>query len=52
MKADEGLKLEVVQVVSVQSEDRKAVERSQSVAVYLRDVVVTQLENLNRQTGN
>lgn len=52
MKADEGLKLEVVQIVSVQSKDCQTVERSQSIIVYLRDVVVTQLEDLNRQTGN
>lgn len=46
MKADEGLKLEVMQIVSIQSENCQAVERSQSLAVNLGDVVVTKLENL------
>lgn len=51
MKADEGFKLEVMQVVPLQVENRQAVERSQSVAVDLRDVVVTQLQHLHTQTG-
>lgn len=50
MQADEGFKLEVMQVVSLQSENCQAVERSQSFTVYLRDVVLTQLEHLDRQT--
>ena len=50
MKADEGLKLEATQVVSLQSEDCQAVERGQSIIIYGRDVVVAQLEHLERQT--
>lgn len=51
MKADEGLKLEVMQVVSIQSENCQAVKGSQSLTVNLGDVVVTQLENLYRWMG-
>lgn len=43
VEADEGLKLEVLQVVSLQSEHRQAVEGSQGLSVYLADVVVAQL---------
>lgn len=50
MKADEGFKLEMMQAVSLQSKNRQAVERSQSVTLYLGDVVVTQLQHLDRQT--
>lgn len=49
MQADEGFKLEVMQVVSLQDEYCQTVERSQSITVNLRDVVVTQLEHLDRQ---
>lgn len=51
MKTDEGLKLQVMQVVSFQIKNRQTIERSQSVRVYLGDVVVTQLQHLNRHTG-
>lgn len=46
VEADEGLKLEVLQVVSLQSENRQAVEGSQGLSVYLADVVVAQLQHL------
>lgn len=46
VEADEGFKLEVMHVVSLQGENRQAVERSQGVAVDLRDVVVAQLQHL------
>lgn len=52
MQADEGFKLEVMQVVSLQNENCQTVKRSQSITVNLRDVVVTQLEHLDKQTGN
>lgn len=50
LKADEGLELEMMQVVSLQSEDGQAVQRSKSLAVYPGDVVVTQIEHLCRRT--
>ena len=50
MKADEGFKLEVIQVVSFQIENCQTIERSQSIGVYLGDVVVAQLEHLDKQT--
>lgn len=43
MKAEECLELEMMQVVSLQSEDSKTVERRKSLAVYPGDVVVTQV---------
>lgn len=52
VQADEGFKLEVMQVVPLQRENGQTIERSQSIAVNLRDVVVTQLQHLDRQTGN
>lgn len=52
VQADEGFKFEVMQVVSLQIKDCQTVERSQSIAVDLRDVVVTQLEHLDRQAGH
>lgn len=50
LEADEGLELEVMQVVSLQSEDGQAVQRSESLAVYPGDVVVAQIEHLCRRT--
>lgn len=51
MKADEGLKFEVMQVVSLQIKNSQAVQRCQGISIYLRDVVVAQLEYLGRQTN-
>lgn len=48
VEADEGLKLEVLQVVPIQSEHGQAVQRSQSLSVYLADIVVAQLKNLHK----
>lgn len=48
VEADEGLKLEVLQVVSIQSEHCQAVEWSQSLSFYQADVVVAQLKHLHK----
>lgn len=48
VEADESLKLEVLQAVSIQSEHCQAVQRSQSLTVYLADVVVAQLKHLRK----
>ena len=47
---EEGFELEVMKVVSLQIQDRQAVERSQSIVLDLRDVVVAQLQNLDTKT--
>lgn len=49
MKADQSFKLEMMQVVSFQIENCQAIERSQSISVYMRDVVVAHLQYLKGQ---
>lgn len=46
MEAYEGLKLEVLQLVSIQGEHGQAVQRRQRLGVYLADVVAAQLKHL------